>query len=42
MSHGHQQIDGEDGEALQSQQKEDQELIVPQIMNPLMQNSGLN
>ena len=33
---------GEDGEALYSQQKQDQELTVAQIMNILMQNSGLN
>ena len=31
-----------DGEALYSQQKQDQELTVAQIMNILMQNSGLN
>ena len=30
------------GEALYSQQKEDQELTVAQIMNSLLQNSGLN
>ena len=30
-----------DGEALYSQQKEDQELTVAQIMNSLLQNSGL-
>ena len=28
-----------DGEALYSQQKQDQELTVAQIMNPLLQNS---
>ena len=32
----------EDGEAIYSQQKQDQELTVAQIMNSLMQNSGLN
>ena len=31
-----------DGEALHSQQKQDQELTVAQIMSSLMQNSGLN
>ena len=31
-----------DGEALYSQQKQDQELTVAQIMNSLSQNSGLN
>ena len=31
-----------DGEALYSQQKQDQELPVAQIMNILVQNSGLN
>ena len=31
-----------DGEALYSQQKQDQELTVVQIMNSLLQNSGLN
>ena len=31
-----------DGEALYSQQKQDQELIVAQIMNPLLQNPDLN
>ena len=30
-----------DGEALYSQQKQDQELTVPQIMNSLSQNSDL-
>ena len=30
------------GEALYSQQKQDQELIVAQIMNSLLQNSDLN
>ena len=29
----------EDGEALYSQQKQDQELTVAQIMNPLLPNS---
>ena len=32
----------EDGEALYSQQKQDQELVVAQIINYLLQNSGLN
>ena len=32
----------EDGEALYSQQKEDQELTVAQIMNSLLLNSDLN
>ena len=32
----------EDGEALYSQPKQDQELIVPQIMNYLLQKSHLN
>ena len=32
----------EDGEALYSQQKEDQELTVAQIMNSLLPNSDLN
>ena len=32
----------EDGEALYNQQKQDQELIVAQIMNPLLSNSDLN
>ena len=31
-----------DGEALYSQQKQDQELTVTQIMNPLLPNSDLN
>ena len=31
-----------DGEALHSQQKQDQELTVTQTMNSLLQNSGLN
>ena len=31
-----------DGEALYSQQKQDWELIVPQIMNSLLPNSDLN
>ena len=31
-----------DGEALYSQQKQDQQLTVAQIMNPLMPNSDLN
>ena len=32
----------EDGEALYSQQKQDLELTVAQIMNSLLQNSDLN
>ena len=32
----------EDGEILYSQQKQDQELTVAQIMNSLLQNSDLN
>ena len=32
----------EDGEALHSQQKQDRELTVAQIMNSLVQNSDLN
>ena len=31
-----------DGEALYSQQKQDQQLTVAQIMNSLLPNSGLN
>ena len=31
-----------DGEALYSQQKQNQELTVAQIMNPLLPNSDLN
>ena len=31
-----------DGKALYSQQKQDQELTVAQIMNTLLPNSGLN
>ena len=31
-----------DGEALYSQQKQDEELTMAQIMNSLVQNSGLN
>ena len=31
-----------DGEALYSQQKQDQELTVAQIMNSLLQNADLN
>ena len=42
----HNQIDyifcSQDGEALYSQQKQDQELTVAQIMNSLLQNSALN
>ena len=33
---------GKDGEALYSQQKQERELPVAQIMNPLLQNSDLN
>ena len=32
----------EDGEVLYSQQKQDLDLIVAQIMSSLLQNSGLN
>ena len=32
----------EDGEALDSQQKQDRELTVAQIMNPFLPNSDLN
>ena len=32
----------EDGESVYSQQKQDQELTVAQIMNSLLQNSDLN
>ena len=32
----------EDGEALYSQQNQDQKLTVAQIMSSLLQNSGLN
>ena len=32
----------EDGEALYSQQKQDQEMTVAQIINTLLQNSDLN
>ena len=32
----------EDGEALDDQQKQDQELTVAQIMNSLLQNSDFN
>ena len=32
----------EDGEALYSQQKQDLEMTVAQIMDSLLQNSGLN
>ena len=35
-------IAAKDGEALYSQQKQDQELTVAQIMNSLLQNSDLN
>ena len=31
-----------DGEALYGQQKQDQEMTVAQILNSLLQNSGLN
>ena len=49
--HGHHQvvhcnqvdyIVAKDGEALYSQQKQDQELTVAQIMNSLLPNSDLN
>ena len=33
---------GKDGETLYTQQKQDQELTVAQIMNSLLQNSDLN
>ena len=35
-------IAAKDGETLYSQQTQDQELIVAQIMNSLLQNSDLN
>ena len=35
-------FEAEDGEALYSQQKQDQELTVAQIMNSLVQNTGTN
>ena len=35
-------FEAKDGEALYSQQKQDQELIVAQIMNSLLPNSDLN
>ena len=35
-------FEAEDGEAIYSQQKQDQELTVAQIMNSLLQNSDLN
>ena len=52
-THGHHQIDNteirliifyaaKDGEALYSQQKQEQELTVAQIMNSLLPNSDLN
>ena len=52
-THGHHQIvntkirliiffETKDGEALHSQQKQDQELTMTEIMNSLLQNSGLN
>ena len=52
-THGHQQMANteirliiffaaKDGEALDSQQKQDQELTVAQIMNSLLPNSDLN
>ena len=52
-THGHHQIvdteirliiffAAKDGEALYSQQKQDRELTVAQIMNSLLQNSDLN
>ena len=51
--HGHHQMvnteislfiffEAKNGEALYSQQKQDQELTVAQIMNTLLQNSDLN
>ena len=53
MTHGHHQMvnteirliiffAAKDGEALYSQQKQDLELTVTQIMNSLLQNSDLN
>ena len=52
-THGHHQVvnteirliiffAAKDGEALYSQQRQDQELTVAQIMNSLLQNSDLN
>ena len=35
-------VAAEDGEALYSQQKQDWELTVAQVMNSLLQNSDLN
>ena len=35
-------VSAKDGEALYSQQKQDQELTVAQIMNSLLTNSGLD
>ena len=35
-------LEAKDGEALYSQQKQDQELAGAQIMNSLLQNSDLN
>ena len=35
-------FEAEDGEAVYSQQKQDQELTVAQIMNSLLQDSDLN
>jgi len=35
-------IEAKDGETLYSQQKQDRELTVAQIMNSLLQNSDLN
>ena len=35
-------FEAEDGETVYSQQKQDLELTVAQIMSPLLQNSGLN
>ena len=35
-------FEADDGEALYSQQKQDQELTVAQIMNSLLPNLGLN
>ena len=40
--YNHKGFDLEDGEALYSPQKQDQELTVAQIMNSLLPNSDLN
>ena len=53
ITHGHHQMvnteirliiffAAKDGEAVYSQQKQDQEMTVAQIMNPLLPNSDLN